>query len=146
MPMTNEFYYAEKGKGAFKNDQSMSVSNIGNLEECSTSFDSSIRYGREVMLATLGDLADQVFSVRMFGSSVRVLSYIAEGVLDFAVEFHDRPWDFAGGVAIIEEAGGKLTTLRGDKLTHESIGYIVSNSIIHPKVQEIVLKNLSIKK
>ena len=98
------------------------------------------------MLATLEDLANQVFNLRMFGSSARHLSYVAEGVLDFAVEFHDRPWDFAGGVCIIEEAGGRLSDLRGDPLTYKTIGYVASNRNIHDQVVEIVGRNLKFKR
>ncbi|MDP2922639.1 MAG: inositol monophosphatase [Candidatus Omnitrophota bacterium] len=142
MPVEKELYVGEKGNGAYKNDKKISVSTTNNLKDCSISFDSSIRYSSEVMLKTLGDLAKEVFNIRMLGSSVRVLSYVAEGKLDFAVEFYDRPWDFAGGVCIIEEAGGKLTDLRGNPLTHKTIGYIASNAITHDIVQKIVLEKL----
>jgi len=146
MPQDKELYSAEKGSGSFKNGQKIQVSSTFDLKECSISFDSSIRYAPDIMLKVLGDLAENVFNVRMFGSSVRVLSYLAEGKLDFAVEFHDRPWDFAGGVCIIEEAGGKLTTLYGDTLSYKSIGYVASNSVTHDQVQNIVLKHLKPKK
>lgn len=138
MPMDDELYVAEKNNGAYKNNSKISVSSSSNLKECSISFDSSIRYSPAVMLKTLDKLASQVFNVRMFGSSARHLSYVAEGKLDFCVEFHDRPWDFAGGVCIIEEAGGRLSTLKGEALTYKSIGYIASNGLLHDKVQEIV--------
>ena len=138
MPKDDELYTACRGQGAYKNGKKISVSSNAELKECSISFDSSIRYSPEVMLKVLGSLAKEVFNIRMFGSSARVLSYVAEGKLDFAVEFHDRPWDFAGGVRIIEEAGGKLTTLKGEPLTHRHIGYIASNSFTHKKVEAIV--------
>jgi len=142
MPQDDELYMAEKGSGAYKNDKRIYVSDNDDLKECSIAFDSSIRYSPEVMLKVLGDLASQVFNVRMFGSSARTLTYVAEGTIDFAVEFHDRPWDFAGGVCIIEEAGGKLVDLRGSRLTHKTIGYIASNAKVHEKVKEIVLPQL----
>jgi len=138
MPKDKELYTGEKGSGAYKNGKKISVSSNSSLKECSISFDSSIRYSPEVMLKTLGKLAKEVFNVRMLGSSARILSYVAEGKLDFAVEFHDRPWDFAGGVSIIEEAGGKLTTLKGEPLTYKSIGYIASNKAVYGKVSKIV--------
>ncbi|MDD3297012.1 MAG: inositol monophosphatase [Candidatus Omnitrophica bacterium] len=138
MPKDDELYVGEKSQGAYKNGRKIHVSENNSLKECSISFDSSIRYSSEVMLKVLDDLAKEVFNIRMFGSSVRQLSYVAEGKLDFAVEFHDRPWDFSGGVSIIEEAGGRLSALRGGILTYETIGYIASNSIIHDKVQDIV--------
>jgi len=142
MPKEDELYVGQKGAGAYKNNKKIEVSSNDKLEDCSIAFDSSIRYSPEVMLKVLGDLADRVFNVRMLGSSVRHLSYLAEGTLDFVVEFHDRPWDFAGGVSIIEEAGGKLTNLNGGRLTYKNIGYIASNFLTHSKVEEIVRKGM----
>jgi myo-inositol-1(or 4)-monophosphatase len=74
----------------------------------------------------------------MLGSSARVLSYIAEGKLDLAVEFNDHPWDFAAGVCLIEEAGGKLTDLKGNPLTSATVGYIASNGKVHQKIEEMI--------
>ena len=142
MPGEDELYVGEKRNGSYKNDKKIQVSSVSELKDCSISFDSSIRYSPAVMLDTLGSLAREVFNVRMFGSSVRVLSYIAEGKLDFAVEFHDRPWDFAGGVCIIEEAHGKLISLNDTPLTYKTIGYIASNAKIHDSVKKIVFSHL----
>jgi myo-inositol-1(or 4)-monophosphatase len=142
MPKDKELYTAQKGGGAYKNGKPIRVSENSRLNDCSISFDSSIRYAPEVMLGVLGDLSKEVFNIRMFGSSVRTLSYIAEGVLDFGVEFHDRPWDFSGGVCIIEEAGGKLTKLNGNPLSYKDIGYIASNNITHEAVEKIILSRL----
>jgi myo-inositol-1(or 4)-monophosphatase len=138
MPEEDELYSAEVGSGAYKNDKKISVSPYSKLNELSIAFDSSIRYSPEIMLKVLGDLSKEVFNVRMFGSSVRTLTYIAEGNLDCAVEFHDRPWDFSGSVAIIEEAGGKLTDLRKKPLTYQTIGYVASNKVVHQQITEIV--------
>lgn len=143
MPKDKELYVGDKGNGAYKNGEKISVSSTKDLKECSISFDSSIRYAPEVMLGVLGDLAKEVFNIRMLGSSVRQLSYVAEGTLDLAVEFHDRPWDFAGGACIIEEAGGTLTNLRGCPLTYNDIGYIVSNPYVYGNVKDIVSKYLN---
>ncbi len=142
MPVDDEMYAAEKGAGAYKNDKKMSTSSVKDLKECSISFDSSIRYAPEVMLKVLGDLAKEVFNIRMFGSSARSLTYVAEGSLDFAVEFHDRPWDFSGSVCIINEAGGKWCDLRGGPLTHKTIGYIASNPHVFEKVKDLVLSRI----
>ena len=115
MPKDDELYVSEKGSGAYKNGNRIRVSKTDNLKECSLSFDSSLRYQPDIMLKVLGELAMESFNVRMLGSSVRVLSYVAEGNLDYSVEFFDQPWDFAGGVCLIEEAGGKITALKRRK-------------------------------
>ncbi|MEM7816770.1 MAG: inositol monophosphatase, partial [Candidatus Aenigmatarchaeota archaeon] len=143
MPIDKELYVGEKGNGAYKNGKKISVSLRKNLKDCSISFDSSIRYSPSKMLKVLGKISKEVFNIRMFGSSARVLSYIAEGKLDLAVEFYDRPWDFAGGVCLIEEAGGRFTDLRGAPITHNTIGYIASNGIVHKKVERIISSSLN---
>jgi len=143
MPVDDELYAGEKGSGAYKNNEKISVSSNKELKECSISFDSSIRYSPDIMLDVLGDLSREVFNIRMLGSSARALAYLAEGKLDFSVEFYDRPWDFAGGVCILEEAGGKITDLKGNSVTHETIGYIASNSLTHGKIQKIVFSRMN---
>ncbi|HDN86244.1 MAG: hypothetical protein DRP68_03545 [Candidatus Omnitrophota bacterium] len=143
MPSSQELYVAEEGGGSYKNDKRIYVSSRENLKECSFSFDSSIRYSPKVMLSSLDKLAQEVFNIRMFGSSARVLTYIAEGKLDGAVEYHDRPWDFAGGVCLIQEAGGKFTDLKGAYPTPQNIGYLTTNNLIHHKVLAFLKDALS---
>ena len=90
------------------------------------------------MLKYLDRLVDFVFNIRMFGSTVRSLTYVAEGKADLEVEYNDKPWDFAAGLLLVEEAGGKATDLKGKKWTLKSKGYIASNGRIHPKVLKII--------
>lgn len=142
LPCQKELYIGEKGNGAYKNGEKISVSTTEKLKECSISFDSSIRYSPDLMLKALNKLSKNVFNIRMFGSSARFLTYLAEGKIDLAVEFNDQPWDYAGSVSIIQEAGGKITTLKGKKLSYETVGYIASNGLVHDKVEEIILSCL----
>ncbi len=138
MPKDKELYYAEAGKGAYKNGERIEVSKVAELKQSSGCFDSSIRYSPGIMLEVLGRLSKDVFNIRMFGSSVRTLTYLAEGRIDFTVEFHDRPWDFAGSVCIIEEAGGAFKSLNGRDPTPKTIGYIASNKNIYPLLSQAV--------
>ena len=138
MPGDDELYTAEQGNGAYKNGKKISVSCQEDLKDCSISFDSSIRYSPEPMLKALDSLSREVFNVRMFGSSARHLSYLAEGNLDACVEFHDKPWDFAGGVCIIKEAGGVITDLKGAPLTYKTTGYITSNPAVYDKIKQLI--------
>ena len=141
MPVDDQMYSGEKGAGAYKNNKKISVSSIVELKECSMSFDSSIRYSPDPMLKSLREFAHKVFNLRMMGSSARHLTYLVDGSLDCVVEYHDNPWDFAGSVAIIEEAGGKITSLDGKPITYRDVGYIASNGVIHDKILDIVWRN-----
>lgn len=138
MPKERELYWAEKKKGAFKNNTRIATSSVSDLHMSSGSFDSSIRYSPDVMLKVLGILARQCFNIRMLGSSARILTYIAEGKLDFAVEFHDRPWDYAGSVCIIKEAGGQFFDLKCKSVTPDTIGYVTAAGSIYPKIRDIL--------
>lgn len=138
MPVADDLYAAEKGSGAFHNDQPIHVSDVGSLDRASMCYDSSVRYNPDLVAGVLRDLGARVFNTRMFGSSVRQLTYLAAGKVDCSVEFDDKPWDFAAGIAILEEAGGTVCALDGGKLTLESQGYVASNGLIQKELLSIV--------
>ena len=137
MPQTDELYFAQKNKGAYLNGKRISVSKR-KIREATLIFDSSIRYQENRMLKDLGKLVDKVFNVRMFGSTVRGLTYIAEGKAEAEVEYNDKLWDFAAGLLLVEEAGGRSTDLSGRRWNIKTRGYIASNGRIHKKVLRLV--------
>jgi myo-inositol-1(or 4)-monophosphatase len=130
MPYSDEFYIARKGGGAYCNGKRLKVSQR-TIREATLIYDSSIRYNKKEMLKHLGKLADKVFNLRMFGSTVRGLSYIAEGKAEAEIEFNDKVWDFAAGLLLVEEAGGSSTDFQGSPWNTRSGGYIASNGVIH---------------
>ena len=137
MPETSEMYAAERGSGAFRNDTRIGVSARSALSACTLAFDSELRLETARKLRVLGELSPQVFNVRMFGSSARTLSHIAEGVLDGVIEFSDKLWDFAAGFVIIEEAGGRMTSFAGAELSPRDTAYVATNGLIHDPLLRI---------
>ena len=138
MPCDDECYVAEKGCGATKNGVRLRVSQKQLLAECSVSFDSVLREDVEIRCEALRRLASTCFNMRMYGASSRILSYIAEGKLDVAVEFDDKPWDFAAGACLVQEAGGVITRQDGGPLTLEQSGYIAGNQRLHDEAVALV--------
>lgn len=139
MPVLKELYVARKGKGAYLNNKRIRVSRK-KLRETVMIFDSSIRINKKPMLASLGKLTDEVFNVRMFGSTVRSLSYVAEGKAEVEIEYNDNVWDFAAGLLLVEEAGGKATDFEGRPWNINSRTYVASNRIIHKDVLKMIKK------
>lgn len=137
MPKDDEFYFAQKNKGAYLNGKRLYVSKR-NIKNATMIFDSSIRYQKRKMLRGLGRLIDRVFNVRMFGSTVRGLSYIAEGRAELEIEYNDKLWDFAAGLLLVEEAGGRVTDLSGKKWNIKTKGYIASNGKIHNEILRLI--------
>ena len=137
MPQSDELYVAVKKKGAYVNGRRISVSKRG-VKEATLVFDSSIRYQRIAMLKSLGRLADRVFNVRMFGSTARSLTYIAEGKIDVEVEYNDKLWDFAAGLLLVKEAGGCCTDFSGNRWNLKTRGYVASNGKIHNQILKLI--------
>ncbi len=138
MPFAKELYFACKGCGSYLNDKKISVSNR-KLKESTLIYDSNIiNEQTEVMLRHLKKLKNKVFIMRMFGSTARSLSYIAEGKADLEIEYTDKVWDFAAGALLIEEAGGKFTSHNGEKCNTDMKNYIASNGLIHSEVLKML--------
>jgi len=137
MPQEDELYFAQKKRGAYLNGKRISVSQR-KIKETTMIFDSSIRYQKNTMLKGLGRLIDEVFNVRMFGSTVRGLSYVAEGKAEAEIEYNDKLWDFAAGLLLVEEAGGRVTDLSGKKWNIKTKGYIASNGRIHNQILKLI--------
>ncbi|NPV85769.1 MAG: inositol monophosphatase [Anaerolineae bacterium] len=115
-PIHNECFSAERGKGAYLNQQRIHVSTVSKLESSLlvTGFLHSYRakqianleYFRRFLLVAQG--------IRRFGSAALDLCYVAAGRLDGYWEIGIAPWDIAAGALIVEEAGGRVTNINGD--------------------------------
>ncbi len=137
LPMAKELYHTQKSKGAYRNGKRISVSKR-DLGQATMIYDSSIRGNKKPMLAGLSKAVDKVFNIRMFGSSVRSLSYIAEGKVDLEIEFNDKLWDFAAGLLLVEEAGGKVTDFQGKEWDLNTRAYIASNGKVHEGILRMI--------
>ncbi len=137
MPETEELYAAERGSGAFRNGTRIHVSGRRGLAGATMGFDSELRVDTERKLRALGELCPLVFSIRLIGSAARNLSHVAEGALDGVIELSDKLWDFAAGVVIVEEAGGRVSRPDGAPLADADAAYVASNGLIHESLQEI---------
>ena len=96
------------------------------------------------------DLADEAFrqmralydrcqDVRRTGCASLDLCYVACGRLDGYVELSLQPWDYAAGMRIAAEAGGKVTTPDGSPLSLREGGpLLASNGRLHSALQAIL--------
>lgn len=137
LPYFNEVYVAEKGKGAYLNDEPLSVSDSV-LDEALMIYDTKLRVDKEPMIRNLDALVHEVFIIRMFGCATWDLCMIAKGQADLAVDFTGKPWDLAAGALIVEEAGGKVTDMRGNAWNPHMEGYVASNGKVHEKAVSII--------
>lgn len=138
LPCENVLYTSEKGCGAFKNDKRIQVSSTSKIEDCTLSYDSGFKSSSETKISMLSKIAPNVFNARIFGASVRNLTYLAEGSVDSIIEFDDKIWDFAAGISLVIEAGGMVTNHKGEKFIPEYHNYLATNGKIHAAMLQLM--------
>ncbi len=138
-PATNEIFWAEKGKGAFlNNEKRLRVAARRHLDESvlATGIPFLGKPGHGQFLKELHQITQRVAGVRRFGSAALDLAYVAAGRFDGFWERDLKPWDMAAGALMILEAGGKVTTADGEPYRSESTTILAANTDIHPLVLE----------
>ncbi|MBU2956370.1 inositol monophosphatase family protein [Paracoccus sp. 1_MG-2023] len=125
----DEIYTAEKGSGAFMNDQRLRVSGRTRLGE--SVFATGIPFaGHGPLPAALQDLAQLMpvtAGVRRFGAASLDLAYVAAGRFDGYWERGVKSWDVAAGILMVREAGGFVHGIRENDDPLESGRLIAAN-------------------
>ncbi len=144
-PNMNEFYFAEKGNGATLNDKKITVSDKKEvLRSCLvTGFPYTYLDQPNGPIQVFERLIRKGIPVRRLGSAAIDLCWVAAGRFDGFYEHQLNAWDSAAGFIIVEEAGGKVTDLKGDIYSPYQPGIIATNGLIHEELIEWVQGNLS---
>jgi myo-inositol-1(or 4)-monophosphatase len=135
-PITNELFWAEKGKGCFVNDHRLRVAARRNMDEAV--FATGIPYlghGQHAkFLKELHQISQRVAGVRRFGSAALDLAWVAAGRFDGYWERDLNAWDLAAGTLLVTEAGGKVTDADGGDAILTSGSIVAGNLELHPQL------------
>lgn len=114
-PMQDEYFYAERGGGAWLNGQPLAVSGTEELDRSLlvTGFPYDVRTNPENNLEHYLNFALRSRGVRRLGSAAIDLAYVAAGRFDGFWEISIHTYDIAAGILIVEEAGGRVTDVQG---------------------------------
>ncbi len=141
-PFANELFTAQLGCGAFCNGRVIHVSGTANLSDslCSTGTNPGCRDHADVTFRRMRAIYDRCHDIRRIGAASIELCYVACGRLDGYLEHGLKPWDYAAGMRIVEEAGGKITDFYGDSpsLWDRSCDIMATNSCIHHELQALL--------
>ena len=139
-PHLEEFYFAEKGKGASLNDKPISVSTETQVIK------SCLVTGFPYTYINLSNGPLEIFErfirkgvpVRRLGSAAIDLCWVAAGRFDGFYEHKLEAWDSAAGFLIVEEAGGKVTDHEGGKFSIYQHRVLATNGRIHDEMVEVI--------
>ena len=132
LPVINEMYVAEKGKGAWLNGQRLHVSRRAMLIEsvlaCGIPF--AGKPDHPVFAREMALLSAEVAGIRRTGACAVDMAWVAAGRCDAYWERATNAWDMAPGVLLVQEAGGVATSVTGDALDLHAHNICVSNGLI----------------
>ncbi|XP_063696119.1 inositol monophosphatase 2-like [Culicoides brevitarsis] len=113
-PCMDEMYTAKKGQGAFLNGERIHVSNCKDFRDAVFSFTLiPVRQKNVNYMPRIMEFMRQSMGIRILGSIAMATCYIASGLMD-AYNFENAaPWDAAGAVLLVEEAGGVVKSSSG---------------------------------
>lgn len=133
-PFLNKLYEAVIKKGSFCNNIPLKVSNR-RLEGGIVVVTSSIP---KIMKAPeyLSNLSKTGVRFAAFSGAVYKACLVAKGKVEAYLEYGVSAHDMAAVHVIVEEAGGKITGLKGENLDYSKPfkGAVVSNGIVHDEV------------
>lgn len=139
-PLTDESFWAERGRGAWLNENRLRVSARRDLIDSviGTGIPHCGRGETEVWAKIYSAVSPNVSGIRRFGSAALDLAWVAAGRMDGFWEDHLDIWDTAAGVLLVKEAGGFVTDYRGGDRSFERGEYVAASGAIHSKLQKLV--------
>ena len=142
-PFTDSLYTAIKGKGAYKNNEKISVNDY-TLDDMRTVCHYDLWPEAEYNISkVVQDLERKAYFIGI-GSVIRACMCVASGDFTLAIfpGTKHKNCDIAAVKVIVEEAGGKVTDLFGNEQRYDQSinGAIISNGKVHNEVLETIKK------
>jgi myo-inositol-1(or 4)-monophosphatase len=139
-PITDESFWAEKGRGAWLQDQRLRVSARRDMSEALIATGIPFMgHGDFVQWSRIfGAVAPEVAGIRRFGAASLDLAWVAAGRYDGYWESDLNVWDVAAGMLLVREAGGFVTDFRGGDRALERNEFLAANDAMHSRLHKLI--------
>jgi myo-inositol-1(or 4)-monophosphatase len=140
-PLREQLFRAQRGQGAYLNDDRIQVSTAERLIDAVIGFDWAHQQELRCQAARLvAEVAPEVMTMRSTGSAALGLCYVAAGWTDAYFHLSLKPWDVAAAGVIIQEAGGIISDLAGLPWHPDSGSCLASNGLIHQAMLNLLME------
>jgi len=137
-PVFSEIATAEKGKGAFINDEAVHVSDISQFSDMSLSTGNTRTLAKSVQQwSHLGKLISFVSRIRGYGDFYHY-HLLAAGKIDAVIESDVNVLDIAALSLLVNEAGGQFTDLSGDPVDMRTTSVLATNGVLHEPIMKML--------
>jgi myo-inositol-1(or 4)-monophosphatase len=143
-PLTDESFWAEKGRGAWLHDRRLRVSGRRYLDEAliGTGLPHSGRGDVATWARIYGAIGPEVSGIRRNGAASLDFAWVAAGRFDGFWEDDLDIWDSAAGILLVKEAGGYVSDYRGQDRMFERREYLAANGELHSKLHKLLAGSL----
>ena len=143
-PLTDESFWAEKGRGAWLQDRRLRVSARRHLDEALI-VTGMPHFGRgdvAVWSRIYGAIGPEVSGIRRMGAASLDFAWVAAARFDGFWEADLDIWDAAAGILLVREAGGFVSDYRGQDRMFERREYLAASGELHSKLHKLVANSL----
>jgi myo-inositol-1(or 4)-monophosphatase len=139
-PLTDESFWAEKGRGAWLHDRRLRVSGRRHLDEAliGTGLPHFGRGDVSSWSRIYGAIGPEVSGIRRNGAASLDFAWVAAGRFDGFWEDDLDIWDSAAGVLLVKEAGGFVSDYRGQDRMFERREYLAANGELHSRLHKLL--------
>jgi len=132
-PVRDIMFAAERGKGAWRDGKPIRVSKASTLGQAmlATGFPYDVATSPDNNVREFGHIVRKAQAVRRAGAASLDVSWVAAGVLDGYWEANLKPWDWAAGALLVEEAGGRVTDYDGAPWRIGRTRLVATNGLVH---------------
>jgi histidinol-phosphatase len=134
-PVYGEIAYGEIGRGAWLNEQPISVSRVSSIEEAALSTGNLKTLASGPRWPAMGRVVARLNRIRGYGDFLHY-HLLASGRIDAVVESDVNILDVGACAVIVEAAGGRFTDLEGRPLNLGSTSVLATNGLLHASLQE----------
>jgi myo-inositol-1(or 4)-monophosphatase len=140
-----EMFFTFKGGAAYLNNKEIQVSKNDNLSQSllATGFPYYDFDGMKGYLSALQYFMKNTQGMRRMGSAAVDLAYVACGRFDGYFEYGLSPWDVAGGVFIVQQAGGKVSDFKGGDDCIFGRAIVASSKALYPSFFDVIRKEFA---
>ncbi|RIA46622.1 myo-inositol-1(or 4)-monophosphatase [Hephaestia caeni] len=139
-PLTDESFWAEKGRGAWVQEKRLRVSARRDLADALIATGIPfLGHGDFAEWSRIfGAVAPEVAGIRRLGSAALDLAWVAAGRFDGFWESDLGRWDVAAGLLLVKEAGGFVTDYRGGDRAIARNEFLAANDVLHSKLHKLI--------
>ena len=137
-PAGNQFFAAQKGRGATLNEKPIEARNAKTLNDGIVSVGYSNRTTPKELIQMMSGLLENGGMYHRNGSGALGICYVASGALIGYIEKHINSWDCLAALLIVKEAGGRINNFIKDNGLHDGGKIIAASPALYEQLNSFI--------